>query len=87
MKAFKVFRLAHRLINTFIKFPYSTKRFMEPTQNTEVPPVGQDIAQPPLVNPIPEGEGQKPEPVEKKKKEKKPKAEKVEEKKEEEKQF
>lgn len=53
MRAFKVFRLGHRLINTFIKFPYSTKRYMEPTQNTEVPPVAQDVEQPPQVNPIP----------------------------------
>jgi hypothetical protein len=66
MNAFKVFRLTHRLINSFIKFPFSTKRIMDP----EIKPEVKDIQPPqPIVV-----EGQQPTVEENK--EKKPKSKK-----------
>jgi hypothetical protein len=65
MNALKVFRLTHRLINTFIKFPFSTKRIMEP----EIKPEVKDLQPPqPIVT-----EGQQPTVEETKDKKQKPK--------------
>ena len=52
MNALKIFRLSHRLINTFIKFTFSTRRIMEP----EIKPEVKDLQPPQTIL----AEGQQP---------------------------